>query len=90
MTGLWQALRAVRRQSGSAAVVVVTLAVSTAATTIIASLIEFLLHAIPVADPSRLAMVSSADPRPSQAQSGMSGGARRASRIDPVDALRVE
>jgi hypothetical protein len=49
-------------------------AVSIAATTIIASLIEFLVHAIPVADPSRLAMVSSTDPRPSQAQSGMSGG----------------
>jgi len=74
MSGLRQALRTVRRQSGSAAVVVVTLAVSIAATTIIASLIEFLFHAIPVADPSRLAMVSSTDPRPSQAQSGMSGG----------------
>ena len=74
MSGLRQALRTLRRQSGSAAVVVVTLAVSIAATTIIASLIEFLFHAIPVADPSRLAMVSSTDPRPSQAQSGMSGG----------------
>ena len=74
MPGLRQALRTVRRQSGSAAVVIGTLAVSIAATTIIASLIEFLLHAIPVADPARLAMVSSTDPRPSQAQSGMSGG----------------
>src|SRR5262245_45527350 len=74
MSGLRQALRTLRRQSGSAAVVVVTLAVSIAATTIIASLIEFLLHAIPVADPVRLAFVSSTDPRPSQAQSGMPGG----------------
>jgi putative ABC transport system permease protein len=74
MAGLRQALRTLRRQRGSAAVVVVTLAVSIAATTIIASLVEFLLHAIPVADPSRLVMVSSTDPRPSQAQSGMSGG----------------
>jgi putative ABC transport system permease protein len=74
MAGLRQALRALGRQPGSAAVVIVTLAVSIAATTIIASLVEFLLHAIPVADPSRLAMVSSTDPRPSQAQSGMSGG----------------
>ena len=48
MAGLRQALRTLRRQSGSAAVVVVTLAVSIAAP-IIASLIEFLLHAIPIA-----------------------------------------
>jgi putative ABC transport system permease protein len=74
MAALRYALRTWRRQAGSAAVVIVTLAVSIAATTIIASLVEFLLHAIPVADPTRLAMVSSTDPRPSQAQAGMYGG----------------
>jgi len=73
MSGLRQALRTLLRQSGPTAVVIVTLAVSIAVTTIIASLVEFLLHAIPVADPSRLAFVSSTDPRPSQAQSGMLG-----------------
>jgi len=73
MANLRQALRFVTRQPGSAAVVIVTLAVSIGATTIIVSLLEFLLHAIPAADSSRLAFVSSTDPRPSQAQSGMDG-----------------
>ena len=73
MAELRYALRTLRRRAGAAAVVIVTLAVSIGATTIIASLVEFLLHAIPVADASRLAFVSSTDPRPSQAQSGMHG-----------------
>jgi hypothetical protein len=73
MAGLRYALRSLRRRPGSAAVVVVTLAVSIGATTIIVSLVEFLLHAIPAADSSRLVFVSSTDPRPSQAQSGMYG-----------------
>ena len=73
MAGLRYALRSLRRRAGSAAVVIVTLAVSIGATTIIVSLVEFLFHAIPAADTSRLALVSSTDPRPSQAQSGMYG-----------------
>ena len=74
---LWQDLRyasrSLLRRGGSSALVVFTLAVSIGASTIIVSVIEFLLHAIPVEDASRLAFVSSTDPRPSQAQSGMYG-----------------
>jgi len=74
MAGLRYALRSLRRRAGSAAVVILTLAVSIGATTIIVSLVEFLFHAIPATDTSRLTLVSSTDPRPNQAQSGMYGG----------------
>jgi putative ABC transport system permease protein len=51
----------------------VTLAIAIAATTIIASTIDSVWHAIPANDTERLVFVASTDPRPSQAQSGMTG-----------------
>ena len=51
----------------------VTLALAIAATTIIASTIDSVWHAIPARDTDRLVFVASTDPRPSQAQSGMAG-----------------
>jgi putative ABC transport system permease protein len=50
-----------------------TLAIAIAATTIIASTIDSVWHAIPAHDTERLVFVASTDPRPSQAQSGMAG-----------------
>jgi len=49
------------------------LAIAIAATTIIASTIDGVWHAIPATSTERLVFVASTDPRPSQAQSGMSG-----------------
>jgi predicted permease len=49
------------------------LAIAIAATTIIASTIDGVWHAIPATNTDRLVFVASTDPRPSQAQSGMSG-----------------
>jgi putative ABC transport system permease protein len=50
-----------------------TLAIAIAATTIIASTIDSVWHAIPAKNTERLVFVASTDPRPSQAQSGMIG-----------------
>lgn len=67
------ALRTLLRSPGPAFIVVVTLAVAIAATTIIASTIDGVWHAIPATNTERLAFVASTDPRPSQAQAGMAG-----------------
>ena len=66
-------LRTLRKTPGPTLVVMMTLAIAIAATTIIASTIDSVWHAIPAADTQRLVFVASTDPRPSQAQSGMSG-----------------
>jgi len=70
---LRHALRTLIKSPGPSLVVTVTLAIAIGATTIIASTIDGVWHAIPAADTDRLVFVASTDPRPSQAQSGMSG-----------------
>src|SRR5262245_12115058 len=67
------AIRTLRTSPGSSVVVMMPLAIAIAATTIIASTIDSVWHAIPAGDTDRLAFVASTDPRPSQAQSGMAG-----------------
>ena len=66
-------LRTLRKTPGPSFVIMVTLAIAIGATTIIASTIDGVWHAIPAIDTERLVFVASTDPRPSQAQSGMSG-----------------
>ena len=73
MPHLRYALRTLVKSPGSSLIVTVTLAIAIGATTIIASTIDGVWHAIPAADTERLVFVASTDPRPSQAQSGMSG-----------------
>ncbi len=73
MPPLRYALRTLVKSPGSSLIVTVTLAIAIGATTIIASTIDGVWHAIPAADTERLVFVASTDPRPSQAQSGMSG-----------------
>ena len=73
MTALRHALRRLTSTPGPSLVVMMTLAIAIGATTIIASTIDGVWHAIPVTDTERLVFVASTDPRPSQAQSGMSG-----------------
>jgi len=67
------ALRTLVKSPGPSLIITVTLAIAIGATTIIASTIDGVWHAIPAADTERLVFVASTDPRPSQAQSGMSG-----------------
>jgi predicted permease len=67
------ALRTLVKSPGPSLIVTITLAIAIGATTIIASTIDGVWHAIPAADTERLVFVASTDPRPSQAQSGMSG-----------------
>jgi putative ABC transport system permease protein len=62
------------RSRGPSSVVVLTLAVGIASATIIASTIDRVVHALPIRDTDRLVYVASTDPRPGQAQSGMSDG----------------
>src|SRR5262245_39070782 len=66
-------VRTLRKAPGPSLVVMMTLAVAIAATTIIASTIDSVWHAIPAQRTERLVFVASTDPRPSQAQSGMTG-----------------
>ena len=73
MPPLRYALRTLVKSPGPSLIVTVTLAIAIGATTIIASTIDGVWHAIPAADTERLVFVASTDPRPSQAQSGMSG-----------------
>ena len=61
---------------GPSLVILTTLAIAIGATTIIASTIDGVWHAIPAANTERLVFVASTDPRPSQAQSGMSATSR--------------
>ena len=67
------AWRALWKTPGPSIVIVATLAIAIAATTIIASTIDGVLRAIPAVNTERLVFVASTDPRPGQAQSGMSG-----------------
>lgn len=71
---LRHAVRQFRRGPGAAAVIVITLAVAIGATAIVYSTIDVVWHMVPAANTGRLAFVASTDPRPSQSQSGMSGG----------------
>jgi putative ABC transport system permease protein len=73
MLPLRHALRTLRKTPGPCIVVMMTLAIAIAATTIIASTIDSVWRAIPAHDTERLVFVASTDPRPSQAQSGMAG-----------------
>ena len=73
MFGLRHALRTLTRSPGPTFVVTSTLAIAIGATTIIASTIDGVWRAIPAIDRERLVFVASTDPRPSQAQAGMSG-----------------
>lgn len=70
---LRSALRRLSKTPGPTLVVLLALAVAIGATTIISSAIDTVWHAIPAATTDRLVFVSSTDPRPSQAQAGMSG-----------------
>jgi putative ABC transport system permease protein len=67
------ALRALRHHPMSTSVVVLTLAVAIGVSTIIASTVDSVWHALPVADTERLVFVSSTDPRPGEARAGMAG-----------------
>jgi hypothetical protein len=67
------ALRTLVKTPGPTFVITATLAIAIGATTIIASTIDGVWHAIPAARTERLVFVASTDPRPSQAQSGMTG-----------------
>jgi predicted permease len=67
------AFRTLIKSPGPTLIVTTTLAIAIAATTIIASTIDGVWHAIPATSTERLVFVASTDPRPSQAQSGMSG-----------------
>ena len=73
MLPLRYAFRTLIKSPGPTLIVTTTLAIAIAATTIIASTIDGVWHAIPVTSTERLVFVASTDPRPSQAQSGMSG-----------------
>ena len=67
------ALRTLMKTPGPSVVIVLTLAIAIAATTIIASTIDGVWRAIPASDTERLVFIASTDPRPSQAQSGTTG-----------------
>ena len=73
MLPLRYALRTLVKTPGPTFVITATLAIAIGATTIIASTIDGVWHAIPAARTERLVFVASTDPRPSQAQSGMTG-----------------
>ena len=73
MLPLRYAFRTLVKSPGPTLIVITTLAIAIAATTIIASTIDGVWHAIPATSTERLVFVASTDPRPSQAQSGMSG-----------------
>ena len=74
MFNLRLALRGLIKNPGPTGVVVLTLAIAIGATAIIYSTIDVVWHMIPAANTERLVFVASTDPRPSQSQSGMSGG----------------
>jgi predicted permease len=67
------ALRALQRHPTSTSIVVVTLAVAIGVSTVIASTVDSVWHALPVSDTERLIFVSSTDPRPGEARAGMAG-----------------
>jgi ABC-type antimicrobial peptide transport system permease subunit len=67
------AMRALRRNPVPTAVIALTLAVAIGVSTIIASTVDSVWHAVPVANTDRLIFVSSTDPRPNEARAGMAG-----------------
>jgi predicted permease len=71
------ALRAFGRTPGASSLVVITLAVSIAVATLIASTIDMVWHFIPAVRTERLVFVASTDPRPEQSQAGVSDGLAR-------------
>jgi putative ABC transport system permease protein len=73
MTHFRHALRSLLRNPAPSTIVVLTLAVAIGASTIIASTVDSVWHAIPVDDADRLVFVSSTDPRPGEARAGMAG-----------------
>jgi predicted permease len=73
MTDLRFATRALLRNPTATCVIVLTLAVAIGVSTIIASTVDSVWHALPVADTERLIFVSSTDPRPGEARAGMAG-----------------
>jgi len=73
ISSLRLALRSLRRNPAPTSVIVFTLAVAIGVSTIIASTVDSVWHAMPVADTTRLIFVSSTDPRPSEARAGMAG-----------------
>jgi predicted permease len=73
ISGLRLALRTLRRNPAPAGVIVFTLAIAIGISTIIASTVDSVWHALPVADTDRLIFVSSTDPRPGEARAGMAG-----------------
>lgn len=73
MLDLRLALRTLWRSPASTFVIVLTLAVAIGVSTIIASTVDSVWHALPVADTDRLIFVSSTDPRPGEARAGMAG-----------------
>ena len=73
MLTLRLALRPLWRNPGPTCVIVLTLAIAIGVSTIIASTVDSVWHALPVADTGRLVFVSSTDPRPGEARAGMVG-----------------
>jgi putative ABC transport system permease protein len=66
-------MRALRRNPVPTVVIALTLAVAIGVSTIIASTVDSVWHALPVANTDRLIFVSSTDPRPGEARAGMAG-----------------
>ena len=73
MTDLRFATRALLRNPTATCVIVLTLAVAIGVSTVIASTVDSVWHALPVASTDRLIFVSSTDPRPGEARAGMAG-----------------
>ena len=73
MLNLRLATRTLWRNPAPTSVIALTLAVAIAVSTIIASTVDSVWHALPVADTARLIFVSSTDPRPGEARAGMVG-----------------
>jgi putative ABC transport system permease protein len=67
------ALRSLWRNPAPTSVIVFTLAVAIGVSTVIATTVDSVWHAMPVADTAGLIFVSSTDPRPSEARAGMVG-----------------
>ena len=73
ISNLRLALRSLRRNPAPTFVIVLTLAVAIGVSTIIASTVDSVWHALPIADTEGLIFVSSTDPRPGEARAGMAG-----------------
>ena len=73
ISGLRLPLRTLWRNPAPTCVIVLTLAVAIGVSTVIASTVDSVWHALPVADTDGLIFVSSTDPRPGEARAGMAG-----------------